>query len=161
MDRDAFVAHVGSAFERAPWVAEAAWVRQPFGSPAELHAAMFDVVEQAPLITRIAFLCGHPDLAGKEAQEGTMTSESVGEQAEAGLDALTAEELAEFEALNRAYRARHGFPFIIAARLHDKQQILRAMRGRLGGDTSGEIDEALTQIGIITRFRIEALLGKQ
>ena len=87
-----------------------------------------------------------------------MTSESVGEQKSAGLNAMTAAELAEMQRLNRAYRERHGFPFIIAVRANTKQQIFEAMRARVAQDTAAERSAALEQIGLITRGRIDALV---
>ena len=87
-----------------------------------------------------------------------MTTESVGEQRSAGLDALSREELDEMQRLNRAYRERHGFPFIIAVRRNTKQQIFEAMRARAEASTQAEHRAALDQIGLITRGRIDALL---
>ncbi len=63
-----------------------------------------------------AFVNAHPDLAGKLAQAKRLTAESTAEQAGAGLDALTDAERARFTALNDAYVAKFGFPFIIAVR---------------------------------------------
>lgn len=158
MDRDRFVATLGPTFENAPWIAQAAWARRPFASLDALHAAMLDIVRQAPDDLQLAFLCGHPELAGREAQAGTMTAESVGEQGSAGLHALSREELAEIQRLNRNYRERHGFPFIIAVRRSTKQQIFEAMRLRTARDTAAERREALALIGLITRDRIDALV---
>jgi 2-oxo-4-hydroxy-4-carboxy-5-ureidoimidazoline decarboxylase len=158
MDRDAFVGAVGPAFENAPWVAASAWTARPFASVAALHAAMLNVVRQAPDQQQLAFLCGHPELAGREAQAGTMTTESVGEQKSAGLNALTSAELGEMQRLNRVYLERHGFPFIIAVRANTKQQIFDAMRARVAHDTGIERNAALEQIGLITRGRIDALV---
>jgi 2-oxo-4-hydroxy-4-carboxy-5-ureidoimidazoline decarboxylase len=160
MDRDAFVAALGPTFENAPWVAASAWPGRPFASVAALHNAMLNVVRQAPDDKKLAFLCGHPELAGREAQAGTMTTESVGEQKSAGLNALTSAELQEMQRLNRAYRERHGFPFIIAVRANTKQQIFAAMRARLAQDTEVERNAALEQIGLITRGRIDALVKR-
>jgi 2-oxo-4-hydroxy-4-carboxy-5-ureidoimidazoline decarboxylase len=160
MERDAFVAALGPTFENAPWVAASAWPGRPFASVAALHNAMLNVVRQAPDDKKLAFLCGHPELAGREAQAGTMTTESVGEQKSAGLNALTSAELQEMQRLNRAYRERHGFPFIIAVRANTKQQIFEAMRARLAQDTEVERNAALEQIGLITRGRIDALVKR-
>ena len=160
MERDAFVAALGPTFENAPWVAASAWPGRPFASVAALHNAMLNVVRQAPDDKKLAFLCGHPELAGREAQAGTMTTESVGEQKSAGLNALTSAELQEMQRLNRAYRERHGFPFIIAVRANTKQQIFAAMRARLAQDTEVERNAALEQIGLITRGRIDALVKR-
>jgi len=158
MSRDDFVATLGSTFEHSPWVAESAWAERPFASVDALHAAMLGVVRKAPRETQLRFLCGHPELAGREAQESSMTADSVSEQASAGLDALTRAEMNEMQTLNRAYRERHGFPFVIAVRRHTKQQIFSEMRRRVGADTPAEFAEALTQIGHITRMRVGALV---
>lgn len=158
MDRDAFVAAIGPTFENSPWVAQAAWSRRPFADIGALHAAMLAVVREAPQERCLAFLCSHPELAGREARDGTMTAESVGEQRSAGLDALSRDELTEMQHLNRAYRERHGFPFIIAVRRNTKQQIFEALRTRAAASTEAEQRAALDQIGFITRGRIDALV---
>jgi 2-oxo-4-hydroxy-4-carboxy-5-ureidoimidazoline decarboxylase len=157
LDREAFVAALGRSFEHSPWVAEGAWAARPFHSVEALHAAMMDVVRRAPRQQQLAFLRAHPELAGKEAQAGSMTGESVAEQASAGLDALSAEEFQTLRVLNGTYRARHGFPFIIAARLHAKAQILAELRRRTGRDSEAELQEALAQIATISRLRVDAL----
>jgi 2-oxo-4-hydroxy-4-carboxy-5-ureidoimidazoline decarboxylase len=159
MDCDAFVAALGPTFENAPWIAREAWSRRPFASVDALHEAMLDIVRRAPEERKLAFLRGHPELAGREAQAGTMTRESVGEQSSAGLNALSAAELDEMQRLNRVYRERHGFPFIIAVRRNTKQQIFEALRRRTAERTEIERGTALAEIGFITRGRINALLA--
>lgn len=160
LDRSAFVAALGSTFEHSPWIAESAWEARPFASVDALHDAMMRVVQHAPEATQISFLCGHPELAGKEAQAGEMTNESVGEQASAGLDALSRAEMAELAAMNARYRSRHGFPFIIAVRRHGKAEIFEQLRRRIERDSEAERREALAQIGAITRLRIDARLAQ-
>lgn len=157
-DRATFVAAVGFAFEDSPWIAEAAWERRPFASPAELHAAMVAVVGEAPEERRVALIAAHPDLAGRVAREGRLTAASRGEQAAAGLDRLTPEELARFDAANAAYRARFGFPFVICAREHDKSSILAALERRARNDRETEIRTALAEIAKIARLRLEDAL---
>jgi 2-oxo-4-hydroxy-4-carboxy-5-ureidoimidazoline decarboxylase len=120
---------------------------------------MLAAVGHAAHETQVAFLCAHPELAGKEAQAGTMTSESVGEQASAGLDALARDEVVELRALNGRYRARHGFPFIVAVRRNTKAEIFDQLRRRVDGDSDSELQEALRQIAIITRLRLRAKLA--
>jgi len=159
MDRDAFVAALGGAFEHSPWVAEGAWAARPFASVDALHAAMVAVVQRLPHEARIAFLCAHPELAGKEAEAGTMTRESESEQASAGLGALSRQELDELRRLNARYRERHGFPFIIAVRRHGKAAIFEQLRWRIERDSGSELTEALAQIAAITRLRVGALVG--
>src|SRR5580700_12243015 len=102
MDRMAFVQKFGGIFENSPWVAEKAWEKRPFASLDDMHAAMVAVAKNAPATQQLTLLQSHPDLAGKEAQAGAMTASSVAEQASAGLNALSAPELAELTGLNAA-----------------------------------------------------------
>ena len=159
LDRVAFVDALGSTFEHSPWVADEAWLARPFASEEALHAAMMGVVRRASRESQIAFLCAHPELAGKEAQSGRMTSDSVTEQTSAGLDALGRDEMAELQALNRRYRERHGFPFIVAVRRYGKVEIFEQLRRRVDVDSESELQEALRQIGWITRLRVLSKLA--
>jgi len=155
MDQAEFIKTFGATFEHSPWVAEGAWQARPFASVDELHAAMMKVVRSQPKERQVAFLCAHPELAGKEAQEGTMTDDSVVEQASAGLNAMTRAEVEEMSRINAEYRKKHGFPFCIAVRRNTKAQIFDAMRSRVAKDTASELDENLNQIGYITRLRLD------
>jgi 2-oxo-4-hydroxy-4-carboxy-5-ureidoimidazoline decarboxylase len=158
MDHDEFVVSLGDLFEHSPWVAQVAWAHRPFASVAALHDAMMRVVRSAPLEHQIIFLRQHPELAGKEAQAGTMTRQSTFEQG-AGLGALTHGELLELRRLNAEYAERHGFPFIIAVLGHTKSQIFEALRMRIARPRVDEVDEALQQISKITHRRLHARLG--
>ena len=108
---------------------------------------------------RRALLCAHPELAGREASAGNLTQESKREQAGAGLDRCTGEELGTIERRNRAYREKFGFPFIIAVTGLDKQQIIAAMAARLDNDSTTEFDTALAEVDKIARIRIDALVN--
>jgi len=154
LDRDAFVAAVGFAFEHSPWIAETAWPQRPFANVDALHAAMLAVLDAASDDRKIALIVAHPDLAGKVAREGRLTAASTGEQAAAGLDRLSPAELERFDALNGAYRARFAFPFVICAREHDTASILSALQTRGANDRATEVATALGEIGKIARLRL-------
>ncbi len=156
LDRDDFIACLGDVYEHSPWVAAAAFERRPFASVTALHAAMQVVLAEAPVDARLDLLRAHPDLAGKVAVAGELTADSSVEQASAGLDRLTAEEMARFQTLNGAYRTRFGFPFIMAVRHADKARILAAYEGRLGNDPATEIAAALAEVGKIAWIRLLA-----
>lgn len=158
LDREAFVRLLGGAFEHSPWVAEAAWARAPFASVDEVHTAMVEAMRAAPHERLEALVRAHPDLAGKAAIAGNLTAESRGEQAAAGLDRLTPEEHLRFRALNRRYRERFGFPFIMAVKGADKHRILAAFEERMGNPPEVEFERALAEIARIARFRLEALI---
>jgi 2-oxo-4-hydroxy-4-carboxy-5-ureidoimidazoline decarboxylase len=158
MDRAAFVQKFGGIFENSPWVAEQAWEKRPFASLDDMHAAMVAVAKYAPATSQLTLLQSHPDLAGKEAQAGAMTASSVAEQASAGLNALSHDEMTQISNLNAAYKKKFGFPFIIAVRMHTKEGILFEFNRRLQNDTQTEFANDLQNVYIITRLRLNKLL---
>jgi 2-oxo-4-hydroxy-4-carboxy-5-ureidoimidazoline decarboxylase len=158
MDQAAFTAKFGGIFENSPWVAEQAWEKRPFASVDDMHAAMVGIAKFATAPRQLALLQSHPDLAGKEAQAGAMTASSVTEQASAGLNALSKEEMADISGLNAAYKKKFGFPFIIAVRMHTKEGIFFEFRRRLNNDTVTEFSNDLQNVYIITRLRLAKML---
>ena len=153
-----FVDLLGAIFEHSAWVAELVYGQRPFADPDALHRAMVDAMRQAPELLRVALLCSHPELAGKEAKAGSLTDASQREQAGAGLDQCSADELRNIQRLNQAYRDRFEFPFIIAVTGLDKHQIIAAMERRLANSKSTEFDTALGEVEKIARIRIDALI---
>jgi|HigsolmetaAR203D_1030402.scaffolds.fasta_scaffold01021_10 2-oxo-4-hydroxy-4-carboxy-5-ureidoimidazoline decarboxylase len=150
LDRDGFVAAFGEVFEHSPWIAGLAWESRPFASAGALLDAMMRVVREAPMERQLALIRAHPDLGARL----KMTDASTREQQGAGLDRLTAEEYGEMTALNRAYAAKFGFPFILAVRGKTKDEIIAAMRARVKRSQEEELQEALHQIGRIAAFRL-------
>lgn len=153
-DRERFLAAYGQLFDHSPWVVERAWDERPFEDAKDLHCAFLRVIAQATPEERLSLARAHPELADKVAMAQGLTASSAREQASAGLDRLSPEEYETFHALNRAYRDRHGFPFIICVKLHDRASILEAMKSRLDRDSDAELDEAMTQVGLISRLRL-------
>lgn len=155
LDRAAFVDAFGDIAEESPWVAENAAARAPFVSRAALIRAFCAALEGAEDEDRLAVVCAHPDLAGKLAAAGQLTEDSTQEQASAGLDRLTDAERTEFTALNESYKARFGFPFILAVKGATKAQILDSFRDRLPRARTEEFSEAIRQVCRIMTFRLE------
>jgi OHCU decarboxylase len=156
----AFVARYGTVWEHSPWIAEAAFDADPAIASAgveAMHRAMVGAMRQGGEARVMSLIAAHPDLAGRLAHARELTPESAAEQASAGLDALTADERARFTALNDAYRARFGFPFIIAVRGQTKADILAAFERRLKHRRQEEIEEALRQIERIAFLRLDAM----
>jgi 2-oxo-4-hydroxy-4-carboxy-5-ureidoimidazoline decarboxylase len=157
-DKAGFAAALGDIYEHAPWVAQAVHEKRPFASLAALHEAMTAVVRAAPAEQRTALLKGHPDLAGKAARAGGMTSDSKAEQASAGLDRLTEAEFKEFHRLNNAYREKFGIPFIVCVRRHSKDSILHEFSRRLHNNATTETKTALTEVFRIAALRLDQRL---
>lgn len=155
-----FVELLGAVFEHSPWVAELAYPEKPFASRDALYRVMADAVRRAPEVQRMALLCHHPELAGREAAAGTMTDDSKREQAGAGLDQCSADELLTMKSLNQAYRAKFEFPFIIAVSGLDKYQVIAAMETRLVNSAELEFDNAIGEVEKIARIRLDALIDE-
>src|SRR5919201_131875 len=96
LGRDEFVARLGHVFESSPWIAAEAWGERPFESVERVHEAMCKVMYVSTPEQKLALIRAHPDLVGRAALTGTLSSESKGEQASAGLDHLSPEEVVEF-----------------------------------------------------------------
>lgn len=159
LPREEFTARLADIFEHSPWIAERAWAARPFADIDALHAAMLAVLANADEAEQLGLIRAHPELAGKEAATGTLTTASTGEQRGAGLDQCSADELQRLRGLNAAYRERFGFPFVIAVKGLSRYQIMDAVDARLANDAATEFRTCLTEIGKIARFRLDALLG--
>ena len=151
-----FVSRLDGIFEHSSWVAERTWSAGPFTSVDGLHSAMCLTVDNASHSEQFELICAHPELAGKEAEAGTLTADSTGEQRGAGLDQCSAEELQRLRDLNRRYRERFGFPFVIAVKGLTRHQIMDKVEARLANSRDDEFRTCLREIGKIARFRIDA-----
>ena len=161
MEKEAFVKTYGSIFEHSAWIAKGAWALElgpAHDTAIGLHNALARVFRSASQEARVGVLTAHPDLAGKLAAAKALTAESTSEQASAGLDHLSDEERAMFTQLNTDYVAKHGFPFIIAVRDHDKASILAAFEKRIGNDSAAEFAEACRQVERIALHRLKDML---
>jgi 2-oxo-4-hydroxy-4-carboxy-5-ureidoimidazoline decarboxylase len=154
LDRNGFVAICGPLFEHSPWIAERTYAKRPFASLDALHAALMQTVADASEAEQVALIAAHPDLVGRLAREGRLTTESTAEQRAAGLIALSSEEIDAFDRYNTAYKARFGFPFVICARENRKDAILAAFPIRLKNTRDQEIQTALSEIAKIARLRL-------
>lgn len=163
MDRQGFVAAFGGVFEHSPRIADAAYdleLGPTHDNAAGVHNALARIFRSAAEDKRLAVLIAHPDLAGKLAAAGRLTRESTTEQAGAGLDMLTDEERSTFTALNDAYTAKFGFPFIIAVRDHSKASILSTFQRRIENDRATEFAEACRQVERIAEIRLQEIFAQ-
>ena len=158
MTRARFVERFGGIFEHSPWIAERAFdleLGPAHDSATGLHNALARAFRRASPDERLGVLKAHPDLAGKLAAAKRLTPDSTAEQASAALDTLTDAERTEFQRLNTAYIAKHGFPFIIAVRDHTKARVLAAFQTRIANDTTTELTTAYAQVERIAALRLK------
>jgi len=161
MDKARFIEAFGGIYEHSPWIAARAHgleLGPAHDCAVGLANALARVFRTASHDERLGVLRAHPDLAGKLAAARRLTDESTSEQASAGLDALTDAERAHFQKLNTAYTDKHGFPFIIAVRDHDKAGIMAAFERRLANDSNTEFAEACRQVERIAALRLQEVL---
>ena len=161
MNRENFINLYGGIFEHSAWIADNAYdyeLSYAHDTATGLHNALCRAFRSAPKELRLKVLRAHPDLAGKLAQAKRLTSESTSEQASAGMDSLTDNERKIFTQLNLTYVKKHGFPFIIAVRDHNKASILSAFKTRINNDGDTEFLEACKQVERIAEFRLMDIL---
>jgi len=156
--RDEFVAALGNVFEYSPWIAEQATLARPFDGVQQLFDAMKAVVDQTAPELRLALIRGHPDLANKTQRAAGLTAESSAEQSGAGLDRLSDAEFEAFERVNSAYHTKFGIPYIVCARRHTRDSILRDFEHRLPNDTATEVQNSINEIYRIAALRIAELV---
>lgn len=157
LDQSTFTTLLADIFEHSPWVPERVWRHRPFSTIDALHQCMVKVVNQAGHAEKLTLIKAHPELAGKEAQAGTLTQASTQEQLGAGLDQCSPDELVRLRSLNSQYMGKFGFPFIIAVKGRDRNQIMEAMESRLAHSHQTEFQTCLDEIAQIARFRLDAM----
>lgn len=160
LTKDDFLKIYGGVYEHSPWIALAAFTSQPahnLDTVEALHNAMKEEVEQADYDQKLALIRAHPDLACAPAAAENLSKESSSEQKGAGLKECTPAEFAEFQVLNAAYKAKFGFPFIIAVKGLTRTAILENFRARINNDRDAEFATALNQIHKIAFLRLTAL----
>ena len=161
LTRAAFVERFGGVFEHSPWVAESAFdagLNSTCETATALHVLMASAMMAGDDVKKLALIMAHPDLAGRLARAGRLTAESTKEQASAGLDQLTDAERARFTELNDAYKARFGFPFIMAVKGRSKDEIMSAFERRIAHDRDQEFSTALEEISRIALMRLSDML---
>jgi len=161
LNRTLFAERFGGIYEHSRWVAEAAHDAGlgPQADTAQgLAQAMAAAVAKGTPEQKQALISAHPDLAGRLARAKRLTADSTREQASVGLDQLTAAELERFNGLNDAYRARFGFPFIMAVKGRKREEILDAFERRLKNDQATETVTALAEIDRIALLRLKDIL---
>lgn len=160
LTRVAFVERFGGVYEHSPWVAERTWqagIDERHSVVDTLATAMANVLNEANDDEKHQLIRAHPDLAGKAAAKGELTDDSTDEQSSAGLDQCTQAELAKFQQLNDAYKAKFGIPFIMAVRGANRHQILSGFEQRLPNECTVEFDRALEEINQIAMLRLMTL----
>jgi 2-oxo-4-hydroxy-4-carboxy-5-ureidoimidazoline decarboxylase len=144
--------------ERAPQLAGRIAAHRPFEAPAALIAAVREEIAALDEDDLMAFFRGHPELA--PARPSAMTEASQNEQARLNLTALSACTYDRLTALNRRYRQKFGFPFILALHEHGSlASVFEIFERRLSRSPEAEVKAARDAILSVSRARILQAFG--
>ena len=149
-----FISIFGNIFEKTEWIAQKSYDSKPYKNYEEFFLKMMEIFENTNKENHLKILNAHPDLAvGKK-----LTKDSKNEQKNANLNECTDEEFAEFKKLNEEYKIKFGFPFIIAVKGKNKEEILNIFRQRITNNINLEFEEAKRQVKKIASFRLSEII---
>ena len=143
LNKSDFLSVFGNVFEKTESVALEAFDSKPFKNFEDIMFKMLDIYENYEKNKILEILNAHPELAVAK----KMTSESITEQASAKLNQCSNDEYEEFKKLYIAYKKKFNFPFIIAVKGKDKNEIPSKIRIT---PTKGKSGEHIGYCGITT-----------
>ena len=149
-----FISIFRNIFEKTEWIAAQAYALKPFNNFEELFSKMMEIFENSEKENHLEILNAHPDLA----VEKKLTDDSKKEQNSANLNQCSEEEFKELKELNERYKKKFGFPFIIAVKGKNRQEILVNFRKRIINTTDLELEEAKQQVKKIATFRLREII---
>ena len=154
LSENEFISIFGSVFEKSEWIASDTFKKKPFKNSKDLMDKMINTYSNTSNEKILKIFNLHPKLA----IEKRLTNFSSKEQSDAKLNTCTKDELIEFEKLNFDYEKKFNFPFIIAVKGKNKEDILNNFRERINNDYQKEFTEAKTQVKKIALFRLNEIL---
>ena len=149
-----FISIFGNVFEKTEWIAQKSYDLKPYKNFEELFSKMMEVFENTEKEKHLEILNTHPNLA----VEKKLTRDSKNEQKNASLNQCTEKEFLEFKKLNEEYKKKFGFPFIIAVKGKNKEEILNSFRQRIANNINLEFIEAKKQVKKIAIFRLSEII---
>ena len=154
LSKSDFISIFGNVFEKTEWIAQKSYDSKPYKNFEELFSKMMEIFENTNKENHIKILNAHPDLA----VERKLTDDSKNEQKNASLNQCTNEEFIEFKKLNEEYKKKFGFPFILAVKGNNKEEILNSFRQRITNNINLEFEEAKKQVKKIANFRLSKII---
>ena len=154
LDKSEFLSIFGNVFEKSKWISEKVFNLKPFESLESFVSEIIRIYENSDNKTVLEILNLHPELA----IEKKLTANSEAEQNKANLKECTPEEFNEFKKLNIEYKKKFNFPFIIAVKGKNKDEILNYFRERIKNSLDEEFFEAKKQVKKIATFRLEEII---
>ena len=154
LDKSEFLSIFGNVFEKSKWISEKVFDKKPFKNLDSFVSEIIGMYENSDNETILEILNLHPELA----VEKKLTTDSEVEQNKANLKQCTPEEFDQFKKLNIEYKKKFNFPFIIAVKGKNKNEILNYFRERINNSLDEEFHEAKKQVKKIATFRLEEII---
>ena len=154
LSKSDFISIFGNVFEKTEWIAEKTYNSKPYKNFEELFLKMMKIFENSEKESHLEILNAHPDLA----IEKKLTKDSRNEQENASLNECFEEEFKEFKKLNEEYKKKFRFPFIIAVKGKNKEEILNSFRQRITNNINLEFEEAKEQVKKIANLRLNEII---
>jgi len=154
LSKTEFISIFGNIFEKTEWIAERCYESKPYNNPDELVSKMMKIFENSEKEKHLEILNSHPDLV----VEKRLTENSKNEQKNASLNQCSDKEFLEFKNLKEEYKKKFGFPFIIAVKGKNKEEILNSFRQRIANNINLEFVEAKKQVKKIASFRLSEII---
>ena len=146
-------------YEHSAWVPEKLLSENisEIKTKEELELMMKKIVDNSTETEKLNLIKAHPELGKKLQKKEKLTKFSKEEQKSAGLDQCTDEEFEILTNLNNTYRSKFEFPFILAVKGLNKNQIIDNMKKRVNNSKSEEFKTAINEIHKIAQLRIKDL----
>jgi len=155
LSENEFIGTFGNVFEKTNWIANKAFNSKPYKSFDEFISTIIKIYENSSKEDCLKIFNAHPELA----VEKKLTGDSHKEQRGANLNRCNNEEFNEFKNLNIEYRSKFGFPFIVAVKGKNKNEILNNFRKRIKNEINSEFNEAKEQVKKIATFRLDEIIN--
>ena len=159
MERKEIIDLLKSIYEHSQWVPERLLSDNinEIQSKEELQLMMKKIVDNSSETEKLNLINAHPELGKKLHKKEKLTKFSENEQKSAGLDQCTDKEFEILTNLNNEYRLKFKFPFIIAVKGLNKNQIIDNMKKRINNTKTEEFETAISEIHKIAELRIKDL----
>ena len=146
-------------YEHSAWVPEKLLSENisEIKTKEELELMMKKIVDNSTETEKLNLIKAHPELGKKLQKKEKLTKFSKEEQKSVGLDQCTDEEFEILTNLNNTYRSKFEFPFILAVKGLNKNQIIDNMKKRVNNSKSEEFKTAINEIHKIAQLRIKDL----
>ena len=159
MKRKEIIDQLKSIYEHSQWVPERLLSENinEIQTKEELQLMMKKIVDNSSETEKLNLINAHPELGTKLQKKEKLTKFSEDEQKSAGLDQCSDEEFKILTNLNNEYRLKFKFPFIIAVKGLNKNQIIDNMQKRVKNTKTKEFETAISEIHKIAGLRIKDL----